>query len=255
MQAHHSFTTVAGTIGPPRDAVMSVASYFAPTRRRGVECLDDPHADPALALRSLEDIRRSNRLFGGAGAILGELRPALAAAPTGPLTLLDVGTGAGDIPAAARRLATATGRELKTAGLEWTVPLAAAAQRRCGVAIAGDARRLPFADRSVDYVICSQVLHHFADDEAMLLIREMHRVGRLRVVIGEIRRSWIAAGGLWLASWPLGFHAVSRHDGVVSVMRGFLCPELAALIHRATGVVPRVRNRPGFRVAASWSPS
>lgn len=234
---------------------VSPESYFAPTRRRGVETLDDPHVDPALALRSLEDIRRSNRLFGGLAAVLCDLRTAFAAARPGPLTLLDVGTGAGDIPAAARRLAATLGRDLHTAGLEWSVPLASAARRCCGDAVVGDARRLPFADRSVDYVICSQVLHHFPDDEATLLLQEMHRVARLRVVIGDIRRSWLAAGGLWLASWLLGFHAVSRHDGVVSVMRGYLGPELAALVQQATGTVPVVRNRPGFRVTASWTPA
>lgn len=234
---------------------MSAASYFAPARRRGTEYLDDPNADPVLALRSLRDIRRSNRLFGGSAAVLAELRPAFAVAPPGVISLLDVGTGAGDIPAAARGLAESMGRELQTAGLEWTLPLAAAARTQCVNAVTGDARHLPFADQSVDFVICSQVLHHFPDDEATLLLREMHRVARVRVVIGEIRRSWLAAAGLWLASWPLGFHAVSRHDGVVSVMRGYLCMELAALVQRSTGAAPTVRNRRGFRVTASWSPA
>ena len=233
-----------------------MSAFFAPPRYRGTELLDDPRGDSALALRSLQDIRSANRLFGGRDAVLAELRPAFgtpAAART--LTLLDVGTGAGDIPAAARGLASAMGIALRTTGLERTVALAAAAAPLCGDAVAGDALDLPFADRSVDVVTCSQVLHHFADAEAALLLREMHRVARVRVIVGDLRRSWFAAAGLWLASWPLGFHPVSRRDGVVSVMRGYRGTELRELVRNATGANPTVRDRPGFRVTASWIPA
>jgi SAM-dependent methyltransferase len=226
-----------------------------PRRRRGTEYLDDRHLDPALALRSLVDIRRSNRLFGGRNAMLAELRAVLGGAAGRTLTLLDVGTGAGDIPADARTLANAMGVTLETMGLEWTVPLASAARTLCGRAVTGDARYLPFADQSVDIVTCSQVLHHFATPDDAMLLRELHRVARVRVIVGEIRRSWLAAVSLWLASWPLGFHHVSRHDGVVSVMRGFRRAELAELVHAATGVTPSVADRPGFRVTASWCPA
>ena len=242
---------------------MNPASLLAPPRIRATEHLDDPRLDTALALRSLADICRSNRLFGGRRAVLAELLPAFASAaalvPPGAMpramTLLDVGTGFGDIPAAARALAASMGVTLETTGLEWTVPLAAAARRQCATSVAGDARRLPFDERSVDIVTCSQLLHHFDDADSVALLREMHRVARVRVIVGEIRRSWLAAAGLWLASWPLGFHPVSRHDGVVSVLRGFRRAELAYLIQRATGATPSVANRVGFRVTASWSPA
>lgn len=235
------------------------ASLFAPPRMRGVEILDDAHADPAVAIRSLADVRLANRLFGGTAAVLAALRPYLARAAARPrtrgvpLTLLDVGTGAGDIPAAVRRLASTFGIAVATTGLEWTVPIASAAVAACGTAVVGDARHLPFADRSCDVVICSQVLHHFDDTGAQRVILEMHRVARAGVVVGDLRRSWFAAAGIWLASWPLAFHPVSRHDGVVSVMRGFSTEELGALVHAAIGVAPTLRRRPGFRVTADWS--
>lgn len=234
---------------------MSAGAWLTPRRIRGTEYLDSPTTDPSVALRSLQDIRRSNRFFGGRAAVLAEVRAALKGSSGRALTLLDVGTGCGDIPAAARDLAESMGATLRTIGLEWTTPLASAARAQCGDAVTGDARHLPFGDRSVDVVICSQVLHHFADAEATSLLRELHRVARLRVIVGEIRRSWVAAAGLWMVSWPLGFHPVSRHDGVVSVMRGYRCSELRDLVRGATGVVPTARNRPGFRVTASWNPA
>jgi len=230
---------------------------MTPVRKRGTECLDDPRQNPALALRSLEDIVRSNRLFGGESAVLAELRPIVAAARSrrSTLSLLDVGTGAGDIPRSARQAAGMAGVPVTTIGLEVSAVLAKACRASTGVAIVGDALALPLADRSVDVVTCSQVLHHFDEAQAQELLGELHRVARVRVIVSDLRRTWAAAGGVWLASWALGFHPVSRHDGVVSVLRGFRARELADAVHRATGRRAIVRDRRGFRVTASWSPT
>ncbi|HVT40897.1 MAG TPA: methyltransferase domain-containing protein [Gemmatimonadaceae bacterium] len=228
-----------------------------PHRVRGVEFLDNPAADHTLATRSLADVARANRLFGGTSAVLAELAPVLAEACRSrlSLTLLDVGTGAGDIPEGARRAAARVGVPLTTIGLELTEWLAASSRARSGDALAADARALPVASRSVDVVTCSQVLHHFEDPCARVVLAELNRVARRRVIVADIRRAWLAAGGLWLASWALNFHPVSRHDGVVSVLRGFRTRELSDAVHAATGVRPAVRNRRGFRVTASWSPT
>ena len=229
---------------------------LAPARIRGREYLDDPRADPQLAVRSLRDVARANRLFGGASAVLAELRPVLAAARRRdrPLTVLDVGAGAGDIVARVRAEGERCGVVVRTLALEVTHALAAACRRHAGDAVAGDARALPFGDRSVDVVTCSQLLHHFDDVGVRALLAELQRVARLRVIVADLRRAWAAAGGLWHASWALGFHPVSRHDGVVSVLRGFRTHELADAVHAATGRHPIVRDRRGFRVTACWSP-
>lgn len=230
---------------------------LTPARRRGEEILDDPSLDPVLAVRSLHDVAKANLLFGGRHAVLREVRRELArtrADGAPPRTLLDIGTGIGDIPRAATRLAARDGVVLHTIGLELAPQLARAAGAACRWTVAGDALRLPFADRSVDVVTCSQVLHHFEDDVAIELLRECTRVARVAVVVADLRRSWLAVGGLWVSSFALRFHPVSRHDGIVSILRGYTAPELSALVTRATGDRPRVRSAPGWRVTAVWSP-
>ena len=228
---------------------------LTPTRRRGVERLDVPGVPGPVVKRSLADVSRANALFGGTRAVLAELRPLLAAARGRSLTLLDVGTGAADIPLAARRSAFKRGVDLTVIGADSSIPLAIHAARLVNCSLAANALALPFADRSIDVVICSQLLHHFTEREIATVLRELHRVARVRVIVSDLRRSWVAAAGIWLASFPLRFHPISRHDGVLSVLRGFTAAELSAHIVRATGTAPAVNRRLGWRVTASWTPA
>ena len=228
-------------------------SVLTPRRTRGIEILDDPNVDPEVVTRSLADVVRSNLLFGGMSSAIDELKEALKDLPA-EATLLDVGTGLGDIPCRAREVARKLGVDLTTMGLDSALELARASRPVLTLAVCGDALRLPFADHSVDIVMCSQVLHHFAGADALQLLREMNRVARVRVIVSDLRRSWIAAAGLWLASFPLRFHAVSRHDGVVSVMRGFTPEELVDTVREAVARKTVVHRRRAFRLTTSWAP-
>lgn len=227
--------------------------YITPPRLRGVEYLDDPRIDPRVVRRSLSDVALANSLFGGTRAVLleiDELLPRLAPRAT----LLDVGSGIGDIAAQARDFARRKGVELSLVTTDRAETLAAASRARSGDAVCSDAASLPFADRSVDVVMCSQTLHHFDDARAATVVRELDRIARVRVIVADLRRSWFAAAGLWCVSFPLRFHPVSRHDGVVSVMRGYTTQELRRLVVSAVGHTPVVRRRAGWRVTATWCP-
>jgi ubiquinone/menaquinone biosynthesis C-methylase UbiE len=227
---------------------------FTPARRWRAEILDSPDVDPAIVTRSLGDVRRANALFGGLSSAIREIEDALDVVHS-RATLLDVGTGLGDIPRRAREIARNRGLELTTIGLDSARELAEASQSSVSYSVCADALRLPFADDSVDIVMCSQVLHHFSGADGVKLLREMNRVARKRVIVSDLRRSWLAAAGLWLVSFPLRFHAVSRHDGVVSVMRGFTPNELVDTVHQAVAHRPKAHRRLGFRVTTSWEPT
>ena len=224
---------------------------LAPSRRRGVEILDDPATDPAVRLRSIQDVARSNTLLGGTRAVLSALSTVLR--DVGPsATLLDVGTGLADIPRRARERAGRLGVALAAFGVDEAESLFRATGSSLDGGACADARRLPFASASVDVVTCSQLLHHFADDEIPIVLRELDRVSRGWVIVSDLRRSWLAACGFWLVSWPLGFHRVTRHDGVVSVLRGFTAGELARHVYDATGRRATMRRHLGYRITAAW---
>lgn len=223
---------------------------LTPARRRGLEILDDPNVDPQARLQSQRDVARSNRLFGGLRAARRALRTV---APQRAALLLDVGTGLSDIPESLRRDSLVRGIALTTIGVDSAASLLVAAHDVVDLPVVADALALPFRDASIDIVICSQLLHHFGDADAVRLLRELHRVAQRTVIVADLRRSWLAAIGFWFAAWALRFHRITRHDGFVSVLRGFTSAELGRLVREATGVAPRVNRHLGFRLTATWS--
>ncbi|MGH7639068.1 MAG: methyltransferase domain-containing protein [Gemmatimonadaceae bacterium] len=218
-------------------------SWLTPARRRGVEVLDDPAIPDHARDSAMRDVARSNRLFGGTSAVIHALESLGALGR--PVVLLDIGTGTGDIAARLRG-------DVRTIGLDVSESLLRVARPRMDAVVAGSALALPFRDGAVDVVVCSQLLHHFEDSDAQRVVRELDRVTQRWVVVSDLRRSWFAAAGFWLASMLLRFHPITRHDGVVSVLRGFTSDDLRRLVRGATGRDARVRPRPLWRLTAVW---
>ena len=222
----------------------------------GAELLDDPHAAPAAVRAQLADIARLNRLFGGTRAVVEALEPFFKRAGTRERrwTLVDVGTGCGDIPCAAATCARRYGIALSLVGIE-RIPAAARLARAAGLtALLADGGALPLGPGTVDVVIASQVLHHLPRELAVRWIASFDRVARRAVVLADLRRSRLAMAGIWMASVGLGFRRQTRHDAVLSLRRGYTVGEFTDLLREA-GVGAVARARPGFRVVAAWSPS
>lgn len=226
-------------------------------RDRGFEYLDDPDISSVVAARSLRDVALANRLFGGTRAMLSEVRQVFREQQgrgTRHLTLLDVGTGLGDIPVVVAKEATRFGIQVRAVGIEISEPMARVARQSAIPVLAADARALPFADDSIDIVTCSLVLHHLDNHDSLCMLRECSRVARTAVVVADLQRSVVAMALLWLVSFPLRFHPISRHDGVVSIKRGFSVAELRDLVASTTSAAVRCRRRWGWRVTAAWQP-
>jgi SAM-dependent methyltransferase len=218
----------------------------------GTELLDDPHADPTAVRLSLRNVARANRWFGGAAAVrygLGRLLRDLA--PGRPLTLLDLGTGAGDLPRGAVRWARRRGQVLRPLALELSRPaaaLAAAAGVPCAVGCAGAP---PLGERSVDIVLVSQVAHHFTRDSAIRLFRTCDALARVGVVVADLRRGRFAPLAFRVGATALGFDPITKTDGLTSIRRGYTAGELRELL-LAAGIPARVARRPGYRLVATW---
>ena len=216
----------------------------------GVELLDDPAADPAVVRSSLRHIARSNRWLGGRAAMRSGLARALGSAGRDEaVTLLDVGTGAGDLPMDAVRWGRRRGLRIHPLGLDRSLTAATLARESGIQTMVGCAGTLPVRSGSVDLVLVSQVVHHLRQDAAIQLLQECARVARRAVIVTDLERSSLAVAGFWVVSRILQFDAATRADGITSVRRGYTLAEFRDLFRRA-GMDAMVYRRPGYRLVA-----
>jgi SAM-dependent methyltransferase len=210
------------------------------------ELLDGPLDDPAALEANLRDLARINRLTGGtrlserAIGALGGL-----GGPDHVASILDVGTGAADIPLALLARARVDGRPLAITATDSRPEILAAARRaRPAIELAtglemaiADGRALPYPDAAFDVAHASLVLHHLAPDEAVAFLRELRRVARRGIVVNDLIRGrmfWIAG---WLLIHGMAMSRYTRNDGPLSVRRAYTRPELIGLIS-AAGLEP-----------------
>jgi ubiquinone/menaquinone biosynthesis C-methylase UbiE len=99
--------------------------------------------------------------------------------------------------------------------------------------VQADARRLPFRDQGADLAFCSLALHHFAEKDALTVLREMARIARRGLACADLVRSRLAALGIWLLTTFVVRDPMVRHDARLSVRRAFTAGELTALARRA----------------------
>jgi ubiquinone/menaquinone biosynthesis C-methylase UbiE len=210
---------------------------------------------PGLAAEQVREahrvLRRVNQQFFGATWVLNrELRAWIdQQRPPGRVTVLDVGAGSGDLLLEARKTLERTGRVAALIALDRdSIPLAVARAGGVG-AVRADALRLPLPDCSCDLVCAIKFAHHFTGDRLDRLLAELARVARSRVLVLDIRRSWLAYAGFVAWSRVFTRNELVRYDGPLSVLRAFLPAELLASARSVAGFSWSVRRYAGFQLA------
>lgn len=226
-------------------------------RLHGAAELIDGPLDARLLAGNLRDLERVNRWLGGVHlswrALLPYLRERRDASR--PLTMLDVGTGAADIP---RGLLQRAGRRrlvLEILATDVRAEIIEHARLRSPPTAGLEVRLAPAgplaaADASFDIVHSSMVLHHLEPESAIAMLREMGRVARRAIIVNDLAR----AAGWWLGALLLARVATrnryTRHDGPLSVRRAYSPAELSTMAAQA-GLCRRatVHALPGYRYA------
>jgi ubiquinone/menaquinone biosynthesis C-methylase UbiE len=221
------------------------------------ELMDGPLDDRVALATNLRDLRRVNRLLGGTDLSRRALA-ALAGQDRGPMTILDVGTGGADIPAALIADAAQQGVSLEVTAMDSRPEMlqtALATEPRLATIPSlrlrvGDGRRLADQDRSYDIAHSSMVIHHLEPDEAVVFLREMGRVAEDGVIVNDLVRSRLNWVGAWLISHLFTRSRYTRYDAPLSVRRAYTLAELESLLARA-GLRPvaTIRGMFGHRYA------
>ncbi|HEX8098406.1 MAG TPA: methyltransferase domain-containing protein, partial [Pyrinomonadaceae bacterium] len=229
-------------------------------RRRSeeLEHLDKGDYTPEEYEGCLVELRRVNKYLGDASALRRSLIPGVVRAGLNSFSVLDVGAGSGELLRVIAAWARKTQRRATLVGLELNARSARAILEESrgfpGVsALRGDALRLPFADGTFDFAVCSLFTHHFRDDQVVEILGEMSRVARRRVFVIDLHRHpaayylYTTVGRLFLRN------RLIREDGALSILRGFKPGELRRLAERAGLKEITVERRFAFRLVLGAS--
>jgi 2-polyprenyl-3-methyl-5-hydroxy-6-metoxy-1,4-benzoquinol methylase len=225
-------------------------------RSSAEELMDTVPLPPRVVDETLGFLEFTNRRFGGTGIVIRALeqwRPTWPAGRT--ITLLDVGTGAADIPRALVAWAQSNGARLEVTGIDIAPDIVAAARERVrgvpGIAIERENLfALASSGRRFDYVTASLFLHHVMPDRTVEAVRALDRLAVRGVVVSDLRRSPSALIAVGFLAAVAG-NSVVRHDGPLSVRRAFTVDELARLARDPGLAYLRARREGPFRVSLS----
>jgi SAM-dependent methyltransferase len=221
------------------------------------ELLDGALDDERALVGNLRDLARLNRLTGGT-RLSQRAIAALDGDGDAATTIVDVGTGAADIPMTLIAAARSEGRNLIVTATDSRDEVLAAARlarpalaSTPGLELAkADGRGLPFADGAFDVAHSSMVVHHLDPDDAVAFLRELRRVARCGIVVNDLVRGRLNWLGAWLLIHATATSRFTRHDGPLSVRRAYTRPELLDLV-AAAGLEPvvTVAGLAGHRIA------
>jgi len=179
----------------------------------------------------LVELRRVNEWLGDARALQGTLFAELERAGRPSFSVLDVGAGSGELLRVTAKWARDRNCRARLVGLELNERSAKAILDESAdfpeiSSVRADGLRLPFSDRAFDYAIQSLTLHHFDDDGAVKIIREMARVAARGIFVIDLHRNPVAyyfyktVGRLFL------HNRLIREDGALSILKSFKPEEM-----------------------------
>lgn len=202
------------------------------------EVMDDPGLDPERHAQALSGLARLNAWSGSARILWGGIAPCLRATPATALRILDVASGAGDVPIRLWRRARRAGWNVEVAGCDLSPTAVAFARQRA--ADAGAAVEFQRCDalqgnlpEGYDVVTCSLFLHHLDDEQAVELLRRAAAAARRLMLVSDLNRTRAGFALAWLGTRLLSRSDVVHVDGPRSVERAFTAAEALALAQRA----------------------
>ncbi|MGH9824080.1 MAG: methyltransferase domain-containing protein [Blastocatellia bacterium] len=196
--------------------------------------------------QNLADLRRINRRLGGISPTIKAFEALLDRWNREEISLLDIGTGSADVPNAVVDLcaqrgirATAVAVDLSGRNLKAARQLGFSASINL---VQADALHLPFAPRSFDFVTASLFLHHFQDEQVVELLSSFGTIARRAVIVNDLVRNLLPYYLFRIISPMVASSFMTRHDGALSVLRGFTAPELDQMAARAGLSTRKIRR-------------
>ncbi len=226
-------------------------------RRLQGELMDQPELDAGRHHRALEGLARINFLSGSARILWPAIKRLVRQDPQREWRLLDVATGAGDVPAALWRKARRAGVRLEIAGCDISDRAVEHARLRAERAQApirffrcnALGEGLP---EGYDIVTSSLFLHHLDEARAVELLRRMAAAARSLALVNDLERSRAGYALAYIGVRALSRCDVVHLDGPRSVEGAFTCDEARGLCRKAGLQNATIERRWPCRYLLAW---
>jgi ubiquinone/menaquinone biosynthesis C-methylase UbiE len=213
---------------------------FERFRQRSLEPenLDKGSYTPEEYEGCLVELRRVNEWLGDANALRDSFLKEIEREDLQSFSVLDVGAGSGELLRVAVKWARETKRQATAVGLELNERSARAILDESSEfpeisSVRASGFQLPFADHSFDYAIQSLTLHHFDDEGAVKILREMARVAARGIFVIDLRRNPAAYLFYTTVAHLFLHNRLIREDGALSILKSFTPEEMEDVARRA----------------------
>lgn len=210
-------------------------------RSEEIEIMDDFELRGAQMKSLLTDLKRVNTLLGGKAVTLNGIKKLLIDQPNNDsVTILDIGCGDGEMLRQCAGWAKRQGRKVRLVGIDGNAHILQEAEKRSSDLKNGTFKLMDvFAENrqfpTFDIALCTLFLHHFKEPKILELMQEVSKQAKVGVVINDLHRNIWAFWLFRIFSLLFLRTKIARHDGLVSVARGFKKTDLKRLAEKIEG--------------------
>lgn len=223
-------------------------------RATAAELIDDPAAVTAPEMEQvLRELELVNRWLGGTSTSMKAVAPLLGEwTGRSPIRVTDVGTGSADIPLALAQWCRRRNLPVQILAIDSSPAVCRLARHSVAdcpeiCVVRGDVSYLPLSTRSTDLILCSAFLHHFSNRQLTEIISRLRECATTAIVINDLQRHRVAYWSIRLLTRLFSRSPAVRHDGPLSVRKGFHRRELVDLLESAGCRDFEIRWRWAFR--------
>ncbi|WP_203295746.1 methyltransferase domain-containing protein [Luteirhabdus pelagi] len=230
--------------------------FSATSRSTEPEIMDSFSLQGKEMEQLLTDLKTVNSLLGGTAITLSGLSKLLKHHDNKrPITIIDFGCGDGEMLRQCAKFGQQNGYTFNLIGIDANPHILEEAKNRSDTYdniqfqkkdVFSKKKELP----ECDVALCTLFLHHFAKDDIQYLLKKIAAITKAGIIINDLQRSSIAFQLFKLFGKTFLRTKIARHDGLVSIARGFTKNELEAMIETIPRTEVQIHWKWAFRFQA-----
>jgi len=199
------------------------------------EIIDNLGYNNPTLIENLKDMEKINHWLGFNKALSRALKKIKNRFPKEKISLADLGCGSGDSLRYLYHWARSNQIALELHGIDanqFIIEYAKSASLSYPT-IQYHYQNIFLSTANYDILTLNNICHHFTNDELINLLKKLKTQIRCALIINDLHRHLCAYWGFYCIAKFLRLSEITKHDGALSVKRGFTRVELINILHKA----------------------